>query len=300
MYNLGNTDLASIGFTAARQDGSDVALSGFLDMPARLGKTFQDWADQDGIEPYVAASEIFFGGRDLKLTGFITGNNQYDYMTKVNSLYSLIDSFTGLVPLVTDWGTFNVGVSAAVTGDYLSDKGIKINIPFREPIVTMNGILPVGTSSEFGIDGVSFSSLGGAFIELSGDRRNRTAPKKMDVTAYGKEGYVVTKKEVPSLTFKLVVKQASYALLKAKIMALMALFSAPGMRNLTVNNDKIRAFFVKDGFTVTNIYAHSSSCYALVECKLTESGVGGTMINLMDSLGNLMTDHSSNQITVRI
>lgn len=272
MYSLGNTDLSIYGFTAVRQDGSDAALSGFLDMPSRLGKTFHDWANEDGIEPYVSASEIFFGGRDLKLTGVITGTDLYDCNAKLAAMYAHFDSFSGLVPLVSNWGTNNVYINAAVTGEYLSDEGLKVTIPMHEPYVPMTGTVPAGESAEFGINGISFASLGGAFLELKGDRWNRPAPKKIDVTAYGKEAYMSTRKEVSTLDMKLGIKAGTYAELKSKVNNLMALLAAPGMKSLTVNNDKIRSFFVKDGFIVTELRVNSDPIFCVVECKLTESG----------------------------
>jgi hypothetical protein len=77
MYILGGVNLSQFSFTAIRQDDSDVGLSGFLNMPARLGDTSFSWANDIGIEPYVSAADIELGGfsgRDLSLTGVITGD----------------------------------------------------------------------------------------------------------------------------------------------------------------------------------------------------------------------------------
>jgi len=63
-YTLNNIDLGSFGFIAGKQAGSNIALSGAFDMPPRTGKTFQSWGDDHGVEPYVSATEISFGGQD--------------------------------------------------------------------------------------------------------------------------------------------------------------------------------------------------------------------------------------------
>jgi hypothetical protein len=289
-----------VSFIPIRQQGMDVALSGFLDMPARIGKTEHDWADEDGVEPYVAANEIFFGGRELKLLGVITGTDAYDCNAKMNTLYSLIDSFTTLVPLITDYGTYQVYVNAPVVGEYLAAEGLRVTITMREPNPSVAGTIPVATSSEFGIDGISFADLGGAYITLGGDRWNRTAPKKIDVTAYGKEAWAITKKEASVLELRLAIKTDTYSQMKAKLQGLMALFASPGLRTLTVNNDKLRSFYVKDGFTTSMIHVYGDFCACVIDVKLTESGSAMSFTELVDSLGNIITDNNGNTIMVRL
>lgn len=304
MYKLGGFDLLSAGFIPVINGESNVALSGFLDMPARTGKTYHDWAGENGIEPYVSASEIFFGGRNLSLSGVVTGVDQYECNDKVDAIYRKIDSFTDLVPLNTDYGTHNVYVNAAIVGDFMPDagptKGIRLTIPMREPIVMMTGVLPIGNSSEFGIDGISFSELGGTYIELSGDRRNRTAPKTEQRSAYGKESYLITKTVAHELKLNIALKQPSYSALKAKVDSLMALFAKPGLHSLTVNNDKLRGFFIKDGFSASKIYINDDYAFCLLECSLTEAGVAGTFVDLVDALGSIIIDNEGNTIKIRV
>lgn len=268
MYKLNYTDLALLGFTPVRQEGSDLALSGFLDMPARLGKTFHDWADENGIEPYVAVEEIFFGGRDLKLQGVITGATRQECLQKLNLLYNLADA-KSLVPLDTSWGSYQVYVNAPVVADYLGEQGLGITIPFREPAVAMTGILPATDGAAYGIDGISFEALGGAFIELTGDRRNRTAPKPAALTAFGKEGYQPTRLSAPEMQLKLAFKQPDQAALRAKVTALMGLMAAPGIHQLKLQDGPSFSFFVKDGFTVTHLHFSGTPCMAVIDCKLT-------------------------------
>jgi hypothetical protein len=300
MYSLNNISLEGLGFVAGRQQGSNIALSGFLDMPGRLGKTGHDWAEETGVEPYVSAGEIFFGGRDLNLVGYVRGVDRYDTEQKRLSINTTVDGFTDLVPLVSKWGTSNVYVNGAIVCDYLNYNTLKIAIPMREPVVPMAGIVPVGEDAEFGIDGISFKSLGGYQIELSGDRRNRPEPKGEDFTVYGKEGYAITKTVAPELTLKLYIKQPTYADFKQKIDNIQALFAAPGLRNITANNDKLRSFFVTDGFTMSMLYSKANFFAGILTCKLTESGVPGSFTELVDSLGNIITDNDGNTIMVRL
>lgn len=300
MYSLGGADLAIFDFTAIRQDDSDIALSGFMDDPVRTGKTFHDWANEDGIEPYVSLEEIAsggFGGRDMSLKGVIQGVNLQDCNSKLASLYTHIDTFTGLATLVTDYSTHYVSIGA-ITGTYLADTGLAVTISMHEPFVPNTGTVPVGNSSEFGIDGISFASLGGAMLELRGDRWNRPALKKIDTTAYGKEAYQMTRKQAPTLDLKLVIKASTFSELIGKVANLRALFNSPGLRSLTVNNDKIRSFFVKDGFTVSMIHAFTDDPFCVIDCKLTESGSARTLQDLATMLGDLIT-YQGNVIQAR-
>ncbi|MBB2148784.1 hypothetical protein [Pedobacter gandavensis] len=300
MYGLKNVSLTEFGFVPGIQDKSNLALSGFLNMPSRLGKTFHDWAGEAGIEPYVSADEIFFGGRDLMLSGFIQGIDRDDCESKRRGLIALIDGFTDLVPLESKWGTFDVLVSGQIKAEFLHKTLLKLEIPFREPQPDLSGVLPAGSSSEFGIDGISFKDLGGYLLELSGDRRTRPTPKAGQFTAYGKEGYQITNPGVSELEIKLFIKQPTYSEFKKKIQSLYKLFASPGLRNLTAHNDKLRSFFVKDGFVVDTIYSRSDCFIGMVTCKLTEAGTPGNMQSLLDDLGYLVTDSDGNTIKIKL
>lgn len=273
MYKLKNTPLSDFAFEPGQQPGSNIGLSGFLNMPARLGDTFFDWAGEVGIEPYVSAEDISLGGfsgRDINLVGYIKGTDRVDCEFKRAGLISLIDNCTDIVLLQCNWGSFNVYVNGLVAAEFIHDTFLKITIPFREPIVDMSGFIPIGNDSGFGIDGVSFASLGGIQLELSGDRRNRPAPKPIDAIAYGKEAYQLTKTAARELILKLFIKQPTYADFRSKIRSLQALLAAPGIRRLSTRNDKPRSFFVKDGFNVNTMYSHPEFFSGIIECKLIE------------------------------
>ena len=303
MYNLGGTDLSIFNFTPTVEAGSDVALSGFLDMPSRLGKTSHNWASEDGEEPYISAADIALGGfsgRILVLIGVIRGTDQYDANDKVNALHALIDSFTGFVSFATDWKNYQVCVNEAVVGEKLASGLVKIAIPMIEPVVSLVGTIPTPTSAQFGIDGISFSQLGGVTLQLSGDRLTRPTPKKEDVTVYGKESVVITKKQSAVLNLQLAIKDSTISGLLSKVQTLMALFSNPGLRQLTYEGDRLRSFYVKDGFKASNIHLYTNEKFCVIDVKLIDAGVAGTFTSLTDTLGQLITDNTNNIITVRI
>ncbi|WP_231464664.1 hypothetical protein [Pedobacter sp. Leaf132] len=302
MYNLGGVDLSDIPFIAGVQNNSDIALSGLFDMPARLGKTFHDWGDEDGIEPYVSASEIFFGGRDLSLTGFIKGNNKSDCNDKLGVLYNLINSFTDTVPLQSDWGSFNVYVNAPIVGNRLSDTILSVTIPFREPVVDMTPLIPIGDSSQYGIDGNSFALLGGEALKLSGDSWNRTNPKTENISFFGKEKAFIGRLTAPEHTLTIGLRDESFIGLRYKVKEFMALLASPGVRKLVYPNDKLRAFFVKDGFKTTALYAKRTKKFCVIDIKITEVNVTSviTLENLIDYQKFNVTDSDGNNIKLII
>lgn len=131
-------------------------MSGHLDLPARIGKTSHSWAESKTVQPYVAPSEMRFGGRDLTLVGTIIGTDKNDCLDKSNALKNLVNGFTTIVPLSSKWGSFNVYVKS-IEITFLADLALTVVIPIREPLVNINGTLPTPDGGEFGIDNYSFS-----------------------------------------------------------------------------------------------------------------------------------------------
>jgi len=295
-YILNGIYLASFGFTPGRQANSNLALSGFLDMPARLGKTFHDWGDEHGVEPYVTASQIRFGGRDLQLIGWITGTDKQDCYLKSESLVSFVKSFTGLVPLVTQWGTYQVKINS-VPIEYLADKGLAVTINMREPVVDITGSLPASDNDDYGIDNISFSALGGFLTEFKGQRRGMPEVKSEQFTAWQKEGYQITKTQAAKIEFGILVQADTYAAFKTKITSLYALFSKSGTRLMNVKEDAIREFFVTEGFRLTTVYKNQLKYLGVV--TVTAIQVNNDFYYLTDNSGNFITDNSLNKIIIR-
>jgi len=273
MVSLGGTDLSVFEWFPGKHSGSNIYLKGHLDNPSRLGKTFHEWPGREGIQPYVAASEIRLGGRDIYLTGYILADTDLECKNHLSALYSLIDGFTGLVPLITDFGVFQVYVKDTISPEYITDQGLKITIVFREPMPDLSGIMPESDEAQYGISDISFSALGGFLIEIAGEVRNRPSTKQPQFTSYSKEGYQVTKTQARELNIKLFIEQPDYSAFQDKIKGLYALLNAPGLRRLKAVNDISISFFIKDGFEVHTLHDQGSSFAGLVEFKLVQTGV---------------------------
>jgi len=299
MYKLNNIDLTTYSFVPTKQNGSDLALSGFLDLPARLGKCFHDWPGQHGVEPYTRADEIRLGGRDLSLLGHIVGVDREDCAGKLNDLYNAINSWNALVPLSCDWGTFQVYVKEPVIGDYLGSGIMKVTIPMREPMPIISGILPPSSDgNEFGIDGIKWATVGGVLVSLEGDRYNRTATKEINFTAYQKEAYSIGKTGESKITLKLFIKQSTFAAFKIAITSLQVLFIQPGERNLIIEDDLQRRVFACNGMQVTDI-RNDNGWYGMVNVELMQSQLPQELTFLGDNQGNYITDNLNNKILVQ-
>jgi hypothetical protein len=269
IYTLNSIDLSSLGFIPGKQSGSNVALAGCFDMPERTGKTFHNWGDDHGIEPYVSAAEISFGGRSISLVGYVYGTGKLDCTSKANRIFELIDRFSGLVPLSCKWGTYMVSVNQPVTGTFIGDKALKMTLNFFEPTVPLTGTIPTRTNAEYGIDGISFKDLGGTLLLSSGDRTNRPSPKTLSFTS-NTEDVEEIKTEAREITLKIFVDQPDSDAFKEKVDGLQALFSAPGLRELNIPTDFGRRFFVKNGFKLSNINSRPNRMTGFLECKITE------------------------------
>ncbi|NII81755.1 MULTISPECIES: hypothetical protein [unclassified Pedobacter] len=296
-YKLNNVSIESYGIIPIQSGDTNLAITGAWDMPARIGKTFHDWGnDQDGIEPYVLASEIRFGGIDISLDCVVRGLSKNDALRKCYALFTAIDAYNGLVVLQCDWGTWNVLVNGEIKGEYLQDGITMLTIPFRCPIVPMPTALPInalqynpltdqdgiiilvnnepiyGGSIKYdgyGIDGVMFAALGLIITSIT-DRFSRPVPKSGQVTSYRNEGYRNTTTKEREITINAAIVQPSYADFVGVVDRLKALFSKPGLRYLTREQDALRDFFVKDGFKITGLRVNDGQVVAFIAIKLTE------------------------------
>lgn len=296
-YSLNGIQLSTFGFVAGGDGTSNIALSGFLDMPARLGKTHHVWAESKSVQPYVNQSEIKFGGRDLKLTGYIKGNDRQDCLLKSKAMNSLVDGFTGLVPLSsTDWGTFNVFVKS-IKCELINETILSMVIEMREPVVDLSGTLPSPDGGDFGIDNHSFDQLGGFLTKFGGERYGRPGIKEQHFSAWGFEGFQITKAEAAELDMELFVHAANYVLFEAKIRALYKLFGMAGTRLMNVARDEFREFFVADGFATTNLYSDDDGVRAVVAFKAIQ--VNSEFYFITSNSGDFITDNSNNKILIR-
>ena len=257
-YSLNGTNLSTYGIVPGHSSGSNIALSGCFSMPARMGQTSYEWAESN-IEPWVDASEIYFGDRDIKFTGSIIGTNKVinDYL---QALYDAVESFTDLVALVTPYGTFSVQVKT-IEPEYLVG-GCKVIITFREPVVDLTGgTIPAVGINAYTIDGIPFTGFG-LYYSMGGGLRNLSDMKEQLFTKYGSEGYQMSKRKSRSFDIKGFIMGSSLADFQNKIKQLYLIFSSAGMRSIVINNEIKITCFAVDGFAVDNVLLYNTGMIA--------------------------------------
>lgn len=249
-YTLNSVDLTTYGVTPGHAPGSNIAMSGIFDMPARIGQSYYEWAETDTVEPYVLSDEMFFGGRDIMFYGSILGTNKQvnDYL---EALYDAVEAFTTLVTLATPYGSFSVQVKTIVPEFYVG--GCKIAITFREPVVALDeATLPSTSSSAYSIDGIPMTTLGLYYSRGSG-LRNLSEMKEQLYTIYGAEGYQMARRKSRNFNMKAAVLGAGISGFQDKIKYLYKLFSSAALRSIIINNEILVRCFAVEGFKVSGI-----------------------------------------------
>lgn len=132
MYKLNDILLSVYGIIPGKMKGEGIAVKGNFDLPKRIGVTKKDWGDEDSVEPYVDADEIFLGGRTIFFAGVILGNNEI-VEANLMSLRTAINSYLTVVPFETPYGTYCVYIKK-ITPKFYRD-GATIIIEFREPVL---------------------------------------------------------------------------------------------------------------------------------------------------------------------
>ena len=292
-YTLNGTDLSTYGIVAGHAPGSNISITGHCDLPSRIEKTFHSWAEEDGLQPYVTANEIFFSGRKIKLYGAIFGTTASVGVNLIN-LGNLIEAFTDLVTLSTPYGDYSVYVESVIPT--FVNNAASLIITFNEPVVDLSGgTLPAAISGTNKIDAIPFLSFG-LYLEKDYNLADIQKPKAQHFTKYGSEGYQITKRESNTLKLKTLLIATSLADFQAKIKNLYLLFSSSGERTVTVRNMAADCFAIK-GFNVNNIIANSAGYVAKfnIELLVTQTYL---KVYLTEDAGTLILTTEDNKIII--
>lgn len=265
MYRLNNIPLSNYGISPGRVNGSNIAVAGMLDMPARIGKTHHDWTGQQGVQPYVLASEIRYGGRILIFNGLLKSTDKADALNKVRTFYSALGSWKDLVLFETPYGSYQVYIKNSIEPRYVGDGWSTIQFELQEPVIPNNGVLPSGEIADRPhIDGVALDTLG-MFLTASEGHLKRPQIKRQEFTAYETEGFQVTPPEALEFELGIIAYARSYSQLQENIKNLQRLLSAPGMRKVNFDGNLWEVFNIK-GFSVSDIKLAQD--YAVCRVKL--------------------------------
>lgn len=150
MYKLNDIPLINYGIVPGRVDGETLAVKGIFDLPKRIGETHHEWAESDGVQPFVDADELFFNGRTILFQGIIVGERP-TLKTLLNAFKNAVNAFTDVVPFETPYGTYCVLVNSVTPKFY--NGGAVVIIEFTEPVVgatcSIGGTPTVYSSAEY-------------------------------------------------------------------------------------------------------------------------------------------------------
>ncbi len=274
-YKLNEVDLSVYGIIAGHSQGSNIAVAGCFDLPARTGKCFHAWEETDAVEPYVDSDELFFAGRDLIFEGMILGTIQ-QASTLLSSLYTAIALFDDYVPFETPYGNWNVTVTS-ITPEY--HNGVtSVTIKFREPWVYLafiNGVdfnLPSQGSSPYLIDSIPMSSLG-LYVTRPIGHMDLPDMKECDLTMYGKEAFKLTTRTSKTLTIDGFVVGSSLDEFMTRIKYLLYLFSKSGTRTIKLNDQFSVVCFATKGFRVGEVQVFGTGVIANFRIELMVTSV---------------------------
>jgi hypothetical protein len=259
MYTFNSVDLSTYGIMPGHEDQSNIAVRGIYDLPARIGKTFYEWGDEDGVEAYVESADMMFGGRDLTFSGHIKGTNvqRYNY---IDALKAGLKAPTGTAVFSTPYGNFNVlSRSMKATNHREVDE---VSMIFREPVVDLSG----GTLPDVGIDNYTIDSIPmssfGLYTTDFDNVMDLPETKEQMFTKFGSEGFQMTKRKNGELTINCFLYGASLSEFNLRVKSLYLLFSSTGVRTVKINGELYVTCFADSGFSVTDIHLLSNGMFA--------------------------------------
>jgi hypothetical protein len=264
-YILNGINLNTYGVIAGHAVGSNIAIKGCFDLPARTGKYFHSWEDEDSVEPYVASGEMYFAGRDITFSASILGVNSV-INNNLKDLYSTINAATGLSVFETPYNSAS-GFVKSIVPEYMNG-GAKIEMTFREQCVNLTGTLPTAGLSNYTIDGIPFLSFG---LYLSKAEALHALPelKEQHFTKYSSEGYQIVKRQNKTFEFNGFIIGTTLADFQSKVSALYKLFSSSETRNIKINDEIDVDCFATEGFKVDNVYLYNNLMIANISISLT-------------------------------
>lgn len=251
---------------------SSFGLSGIWDLPARGGKTFHNWGNENGIEPYVDYFDIWFLPRNITLNCSINESDGNLLKARVDELFQALQSNTeNLLQLrVVDTGKiYRVYLSTEINVEYLKPGCADFALQFIEPFPVIPTELPGEFGANGGIDGIPFRALGIAGITETKGLYSRPAIKALQYTGEGgNKEFSGTKTEAKTIELSAAIKCQNLTDFGNKVDALQAVFSAPGLRKLKLIIGYSADVFAASGFTISNIYAVSGGIIADFKIKL--------------------------------
>lgn len=119
----------------------------------------------------------------------------------------------------------------------------------------------------FSINGISAANMG-LYVSTTDGLLNLPEAKEQFFTAYGYEGYQITRRHGNQYEINGFIIADNVADFQSKTTALYDLMISPGLRAITDNKGNNFSAFCKEGFTIDKVYVYDQ-VYARIKIKLT-------------------------------
>lgn len=264
-YTINGVNVSDYGITPCQGTGTNIALSGFLNLPPRVGETFHEWFESDGVEPYVDAEDISFGGIDIQLTGFIIGSKA-GCTENIQALIANANAIGNTFTLGTPFGNFVVYLKSVQSKQ--TKTICEVTIVFRCPAISFPATtLPSTGSSKNTINDIPFAYLG---LTL------RTSPEYFlpdmrsgELTAYNTETFTPSSRGMKAIVIECIFSAVNLYALVLKAQQLRKIFSDPGLKTIKLNDHFQFTVFAVNGFEISNIRMYGSAFISDFKIQLT-------------------------------
>lgn len=122
-YTINGSDLSAYNIEVLKSTGA-------LDIPERLGETEHNWNDSNGVEPYVASTDIVWDGREIILYSYYNGD---DFITDIASFETAMKG-TDLT-LITPYDTHTVKLKSFEEIQIIANEKTRVKLTFWQQTV---------------------------------------------------------------------------------------------------------------------------------------------------------------------
>lgn len=296
-YYLNDTPLAAFGFVPGHASGSNIALSGAWDMPARTGDSYRQWDGEDGVEPYVSTDDRFaFDSREIQLTGHLVADDEAALRENTERFRRFLAALPATSQLRCDWGQWSVGLRkevkinprrniASVTLTFTEVSPELPDFSGQTPEWPGQWILASGHWNTLGIwddsaawycdprqgaiDEWLWDSLG---LVVASTEGAWDLPARREIKANqfpAPDRWAPGGLDTHTLSLRATLRAADMDDLARKARSLCWLFGQPGLRRLRYK-ERLYSMFATEGFQVTDIQKRSL-VYAKFTVKLIEA-----------------------------
>ncbi|MDO6808082.1 hypothetical protein Q4603_05665 [Zobellia galactanivorans] len=269
MYRIDNIPILNYGLTPGRAPGSNIALSGHLDLNARSGKAYHDWGEEEGVEPYVSEHDLVpqnYERKQVVFYAYITATSRAGIVERMEDLYhdlSLLGEFT----LSSPWGDVTGYVKEKVSVDWLgvNAASVKIVIDGVGNYYNDTDELQPSSSGLHHIDNVALSDYGAKVIGVTGnfDRPETKEPYYTNADA----PYQVTKPGYKEFSLELLFYASTYEAMSTSIGRFNYQLMKTGTRVMNVDGLERECFNI-EGTKVSNVKVNGSLAVCTVKLPM--------------------------------